>query len=169
MKEKDLIMKEKGLIVEEKDLIAEVFLKMKARKTLPAYIIASTARDNLIHKNGRKQQPLLTSLQTELLYRYTQEPTEKQKKQFDVFQFYLFADDRHKIRPQQEIEAYASLPKTKLKVKREQLSPFQNELLDIYDHEPTEEQMQKLEDFLFKLFNNLLNKFETKKEAEMVA
>lgn len=162
-------MKEKDLIAEEKDLIAQALLKMKVRKTLPAYIIASTARDNLVRKNRRKQQPLLTSLQTELLNRYVQEPTEKQKKQFQVFRFYLFANERHKIRPQEEIDAYAMLPKKKLIVKREQLSPFQNELLSIYDHEPTELQMQKLEDFLYKLFNNLLNKFDDKKEEVMVA
>ena len=162
-------MKEKGLITQEKDLIAQALLKMKVRKTLPAYIIASTARDNVVRQNRRKQQPLLTALQTELLYRYTQEPTEKQMKQFDVFQFYLFANERHKIKPQEEIDAYAILPKMKLKIKREQLSPFQNELLSIYDHEPTELQMQKLEDFLYKLFNNLLNKFDDKKEEVMVA
>jgi hypothetical protein len=154
--------------MKNRDSIIELFLNRKVRR-IPAYVIASTARYNLVHKNGRKQQPFLTFLQTELLYRYVQEPTEKQMKQFDVFQFYLFADDRHQIRPQHEIEAYASLPKKKLKVKRDQLSPFQNELLDIYDHEPTELQMQKLEDFLYKLFNNLLNKFDDKKEEVMVA
>ena len=90
-------------------------------------------------------------------------------KHFHVFRFYLFNDDYYDLTPKQEIEKHNLQPKKKLKVKREQLSPFQNELLDIYDHEPTEEQMLKLEDFLFKLFNNLLNKFDEKKEAESVA
>ncbi len=123
----------------------------------------------LFKKNNRIQQPRLTSLQLELLSLYVQEPTEKQMKQFNVFNFYLFNADYYNLTPKQESEEYTSLPKKKLKVKRDQLSPFQNELLNIYDHEPTEEQMQKLEDFLYKLFNNLLNKFDDKKEEAMVA
>jgi hypothetical protein len=155
--------------MKNKDLNTILNLKIKFRNTPPTYVTTYLATQNLIRKNGRKKQPLLTLLQTELLYRYAQEPTEKQMKQFDVFRFYLFDDDYYNLKAKQGFEEYTSLPKKKLKVKREQLSPFQNELLDIYDHEPTEEQMQKLEDFLFKLFNNLLNKFDDKKEVALVA
>ncbi len=117
----------------------------------------------LYQKNSKKQQPLLTSLQTELLYLYVQEPTEKQRKQLDVFLFYLFSDDNYDLEPKQK----DLQPKKKLAVKRNQLTPFQNKLLNVYDREPTEEQMLKLKDFLFRLFNNLLNKFDTKPEVEM--
>lgn len=144
-------------------------LKIKFLNKPPAYITSYLAIQNLIRKNGQKKQPLLTLLQTELLYRYAQNPTEKQMKQFDVFRFYLFDEGYYNLKSKQGFEESASLPKKKLTVKREQLSPFQNELLDIYDHEPTEEQMLKLEVFLFNLFNNLLNKFDAKPEIEMAA
>jgi hypothetical protein len=155
-------------MMKNKDLNTIPNVKIKFRHQPPAYITSYLATQDLIRKNGRIKQPLLTLLQTELLYRYTQVPTEKQMKQFHVFRFYLFDDDYYKLKAKQAIEGSCiSLPKKKLAVKREQLSPFQNELLAIYDHEPTELQMQKLENFLYKLFNNLLNKFDAKPEVEM--
>lgn len=133
------------------------------RKTALANLMFD--RMALYQKNSKKQQPLLTALQTELLYLYVQEPTEKQHKQLDVFLFYLFSDDNYDLEPKQE----DLQPKKKLAVKRTELTPFQNKLLNVYDQEPTEEQMLKLKDFLFRLFNNLLNKFDAKPEAEMNA
>jgi hypothetical protein len=164
-------MKKKYSIEEDQDITVNQTIKVKSSASLRKEELTKimSYRMALNHNNRRKQQPLLTALQTELLYRYTQEPTEKQKKHFEVFRFYLLVDDGYRIRPQHEIEAYAALPKKKLSVKREQLSPFQNNLLYIYDNEPTELQMQKLEDFLYKLFNNLLNKFDEKKHEAMVA
>ena len=140
-------------------------LKIKVKHNIPSYVNTFITIYNLLQKNSKKQQPMLTSLQTELLFLYAQEPSEKQMKQLGVFLFYLFADDYYNLEPKQvDLQA-----KKKLPVKREQLTPFQNKLLNAYDHEPTEEQMIKLKEFLFKLFNNLLNKFDVKQEAEMVA
>lgn len=119
----------------------------------------------LVEKNSRKQQPRLTTLQTELLFQYNQEPTEKQRKQLDVFLFYLFSNDNYSLEPKpKDLQ-----PKKKLAIKRDQLAPFQAKLLSIYDREPTEEQMLKLKDFLYKLFNNLLNKFDPQPEVVMAA
>jgi hypothetical protein len=144
-------------------------VKIEEQSNLPTHVNAFIRTHNVVQKNRRKKQPLLTSLQTELLYLYDQEPTEKQRKQLEVFLFYLLVDDNYSFKSQQEVDAYTALPKKKLSVKREELTPFQNKLLNVYDHEPTALQMQKLQDFLFKLFNNLVNQFDVKNQAEMVA
>jgi hypothetical protein len=164
-------MKKKPALEKEKNITIDFNIKVNSNASSRKMALAKILFDKmaLVKKNSRIKQPLLTSLQTELLYLYDQEPTEKQMKHFQVFRFYLFNDDYYDLTPKQEIEKKDLLTKKKLAVKREQLSPFQNELLSMYDHEPTEEQMLKLKDFLFKLFNNLLNKFDDKKEVEMVA
>lgn len=164
-------MKKKSFTENDINITFKPLIKVNSTASLRKEALAEimSYRMALTRKNRRIQQPLLTALQTELIYLYVQEPTEKQKKQFQVFRFYLFVEDGYRIRPQEEIETYAMLPKMKLKIKREQLLPFQNELLAMFDHEPTELQMQKLENFLYKLFNNLLNKFDAKKEEELVA
>lgn len=160
-------MKKKSFI-EEDDYISIdpnmiVTAKPSARKIARAK--ATFEMIALVEKNRRKQQPKLTALQTELLFQYNQEPSEKQQKQFDVFRFYLFADDKYSLEPKLK----DSQPKKKLAIKRDQLAPFQAQLLRLYDREPTEEQMLKLKDFLYKLFNNLLNKFDPEPVAEMAA
>ncbi len=164
-------MKKNSSFENIESITTDPYLKVGSKFPARKMALAKLTFDKmaLFKKNNRIQQPRLTSLQKRLLFHYVQEPTEKQLKQFNVFQFYLFNADHYNLTPKQDSEEYTSQPKKKLKVKRDQLSFFQNELLKIYDQEPTEEQMLKLEDFLHKLFNNLLNKFDTQPKVEMSA
>lgn len=151
-----------------KEEISLLNVKIKGQNSLPTYVNAFVATHNAVRENRRKKQPLLTALQKEVLYSYAQEPTEKQWKQLDIFLFYLLNEGYYNAKSPQEIDAYNALPKQKLAIKREALTPFQNKLLGIYDHSLTELQTQKLKDFLFKLFNNLLNQFDAKKQEEIM-
>lgn len=161
-------MKKKSFIEEDDYITVDpnmiVTAKPSARKMARAK--ATFEMIALVEKNSRKPQPKLTALQTELLFKYNQELTEKQQKQLDVFLFYLFSKDNYSFL---EPKPKDLQPKKKLAIRRDQLAPFQAQLLSIYDSEPNEEQMLKLKDFLYKLFNNLLNKFDPKPEVEMAA
>lgn len=68
--------------------------------------------------------------------------------------------EKHGLPPQVE--------KTK-KSKKSTRTTLQNELLTIYNFDPTEEQMQQLKDFLAQLFADKLNASKVNQEVEMVA
>jgi hypothetical protein len=127
-------------------------IKIKSQNKVPDYVNTFISTHNLVQKNKRKKQPLLTALQTELLYLYPQALTPKQRKQLHIFLFYLLNDDCHSSKSKQAVEQYDLQPKKKLAVQRDKLTSFQNELLNVYDHEPNDAQMQQLKDFLAQLF-----------------
>jgi hypothetical protein len=68
--------------------------------------------------------------------------------------------EKHELPPQIE------KPK---KSKKSTRSTLQNELLTIYNFEPTEQQMQQLKDFLAQLFADKLNTAKANQEVEMAA
>lgn len=55
------------------------------------------------------------------------------------------------------------------KTKKSTRTTLQNELLTIYNFDPTEEQMQQIKDFLAQLFADKINTPKVNQEVEMVA
>ncbi len=74
--------------------------------------------------------------------------------------------DKHGLPP--EVKQSKKWKKKLKKAKKLALSTLQNELLNVYTFDPTEEQMQQLKDFLGQLFPDKLQP-SVKQEEEMVA